>query len=156
MFGGLDGSGTTLAAAQKNVLDSSKAMVVRLNDNLKTIYQGKFANWKISVDAGRIDTSNPPQPPMGYGLETDSQGFTFPKENIGGPVCTMPAIPQDRSKPQAPPASMGNGKVMNVPVGDHFPVGFEITSPEGGVWKKMATATPFGTAYYYELVDGKG
>lgn len=146
-----DAWATSLAAAQANVLASSRAQAVMLNENLQTIYIGKFNDWKISVDAGKIDNSNPPQPPKAYTLKTSAEGFTFP-ELGDDPVCAMPAIPADRSKPQAAPSSMGNDQVQNVPLGDHFPVGFELTAPDGGTWQKQASPTPFGVAFYYARV----
>lgn len=143
---------TSLAAAQANVRASSQAEVALLNANLQTIYLGKFNDWKISVDAGKIDTSNPPQPPKAYTLKTNADGFAFPELGTE-PVCAMPPIPQDRSKPQEAPNSTGNPQVQNVPPGDHFPVGFELTGPDGGAWRKMATPTPFGVAFYYARVS---
>lgn len=146
-----DAWATSLAAAQANVLASSRVQAALLNENLKAIYLGKFNDWKISVDAGKIDNTNPPQPPLSYILKTSTEGFAFPE--LGEePVCAMPAIPEDRSKPQVQPASMGNDRVQNVPPGDHFPVGFEVTAPDGGRWQKQASPTPFGVAFYYARV----
>jgi hypothetical protein len=142
---------TSLAAAQANVLASSRAQVAMLNENIRTIYLSKFNDWKISVDAGKIDNSNPPQPPKAYTLRTSVEGFAFP-ELGDDPVCAMPPVPQDRSRPQPQPVSVGNDQVQNVPPGDHFPVGFELTAPDGGRWQKQASPTPFGTAFYYARV----
>lgn len=143
---------TSESVAQAHVLESSRAQVRMLNGNLTAQYLGRFNDWKISVDAGKISNANPPQPPLGYGFVTDSQGYTFPQENGGGPVCDMPPIPQDRTAAQPEPHSTGNERVQNVPPGDHFPVGFEITAPDGTRWRKTASPTPFGTAYYYAAV----
>src|ERR1041384_533011 len=91
----LDPDATSLAAAQANQLASSTIMVRQLNDNLKTIYLTGFNNWKISVDAGRIANTNPPQPPAGYEIsKPDKNGFQWPV--IGNtPVCDMPPLPED-------------------------------------------------------------
>jgi hypothetical protein len=147
----IDPWATSLAAAQANVLASSRAQVDLLNANLTTIYLAKFNDWKISVDAGKIDNSEPPHPPQAYTLKTTAEGFAFP-ERGSEPVCAMPAIPQDRSKPEVQPSTIGNDRVRNVPPGDHFPVGFELTAPDGGTWQKQASSTPFGTAFYYARI----
>lgn len=142
---------TSLAAAQATVAASSRAQVELLNANLKTIYLGKFNDWKISVDAGKIDNLNPPTPPMAYVLSTNAEGFSFP--SLGSDwVCGMPPIPQDRSKPAAQPNVPGNDQVRNVPPGDHYPLGFELTAPDGTTWQKQASPTPFGTAVYYARI----
>jgi hypothetical protein len=142
---------TSLAAAQANTLASSKVQVEHLNDNLKTLYLSKFNDWKIDVEAGKIPNTNPPQPPMKYVLAT-TNGFSFPAESANEPICEIPAIPEDRSKAQAQPVYLGNDRVQNVPAGDHFPVGFELTAPDGGRWQKQASPTPFGVAFYYARV----
>ena len=147
----LEAWATSLAAAQANVLASSRAQVSLLNANLTSLYLARFNDWKISVDAGKIDNSNPPLPPIGFTLAQNAEGFSFPVWGTE-PVCAMPPIPQDRSKPAPPPSSTGNDRVRNVPPGDTFPVGFEILS-DGAVWQKQATPTPFGTAFYYARVQ---
>ncbi len=147
-----DAWATSLKAAQANVLRSSQAQMEHLNEQLLALYLGRFANWKISVDAGKIDNRNPPKPPAAYVLETTSEGFAFPA--LGEePVCAMPAIPPDRTQPQVLTITTGNARVQNVPPGDHYPVGFEVTAPDGVRWRKMASQTPFGLAYYYARVD---
>ena len=146
----LDASATTLAAAQANVRASSTAQAALLNDNLKTLYLSAFHDWTISVLAGRIDNTNPPQPPMAYTLKVTDEGFAFP-ERGDQPVCEMPAIPADCSKPQPQPIAPP-GNLMNVPPGDTMPIGYTATAPDGSRWQKQASPTPFGIAYYYARV----
>src|ERR1051326_1125005 len=100
----LDADATSLVAAQANQLASSTIMVGQLNDNLKSIYLTAFNNWKISVDAGRIANTNPPQPPVGYEIsKPDAHGFQWPM--MGKTlVCDMPPIPEDHyTKPALVP-----------------------------------------------------
>jgi hypothetical protein len=146
----LDPWATSLAAAQANVLASSTKQVQLLNDNLKTIYLGKFNDWTISVLAGRIDNTNPPQPPKAYTLETTPDGFSFPAPG-NDPVCAMPPVPPDYSKPQVQ-AVPEPENVRNVPAGDTMPVGYILTAPDGGRWQKQSSTTPFGVAYFYARV----
>jgi hypothetical protein len=146
----LDVSATTLAAAQANVRASSLAQAALLNENLKTIYLSAFHDWTISVLAGRIDNCNPPKPPKAYTIKVNDEGFAFP-ERGGDPVCDMPPVPDDYSKPKpqviAPP-----GNLMNVPPGDSMPVGYIATAADGAKWQKQASPTPFGVAYYYARI----
>src|ERR1041384_5355686 len=141
---------TSLAAAQANILASSRAQAALLNENLKTIYLGKFNDWKISVDAGKIDNSNPPQPPASYVISlfpdpaNEHVKWAYPDQS-GAPVCDMPPIPEDRSKPPEPKVAWdGDGEVKNVPAGDTAPVGLTITAPDGSKWQKRCSPTPFG------------
>ena len=153
-----DASSTTLAAAQANVLATAMKNIGIMNDALLADYMLKFDNWEISVNAGKIDNSNPPRPPASFtlGYAPDETGVRWATwiQN-GPPICDMPKLPEDRSKPAAPPNQQGSGDLMNVPPGDHFPVGFEVTAPDGQRWQKQASITPFGTAYYYARVGSE-
>lgn len=90
---------TSLGAAQANQLASSKIMVLQLNGNLKIIYLQAFANWAMSVDAGKAPNTNPPQPPKAYVVSPpDANGFQWPVLGTE-PVCDMPPIPADHFTP---------------------------------------------------------
>ena len=98
-----------------------------------------------------IDNTNPPKPFPGYDVVTSEEGFAYPA--LGNkPVCEMPEIPADYSKPfvQALPEP---DHIRNVPKGDTTPVGFIITSEDGAQWQKKRSVTPFGVAYFYERVN---
>ena len=95
----LDPQNTSLEAAQANSMAAAKDTCARMNSNLQIIYLGAFNNWKISVDAGRIDNTNPPKPPVGYVVVTGPDGFSYPELGTAA-VCDMPPIPADCSKPQ--------------------------------------------------------
>jgi hypothetical protein len=99
---------------------------------------------------GQIDNSNPPKPPAGYELATAESGFSYPELGTK-PVCDMPEIPEDHSKPfvQILPEP---DHIRNVPKGDTTPVGFIVTSEDGSQWQKKRSVTPFGVAYFYERV----
>jgi len=148
-----DFSQTTLEAAMANTLAAVTLQVKQFNDQLKADYQTKFNNWSISVLAGRIDNSNPPQPPNAYvvGYFTDSTNadakWAYPMVGTS-PVCEMPPVPPV-VKPYVPPVAPEPENVRNVPAGDTLPVGFIVTGPDGSRWQKHATQTLFGVAYYY-------
>jgi len=92
-------TGTTLADAQLNQLESSKIMVAALNGNLKTLYLTAFNNWAASVNAGRIPNTNPPQPPPAYIVsQPDANGFQWPIVGKQA-VCDVPPIPADHFTP---------------------------------------------------------
>jgi|SRR5579859_2417286 len=152
---------TSLPAAQANQLESSKVMVGLLNNNLKSIYLTAFNNWKISVDAGRIPNTNPPQPPKGYVVSApDPSGFQWPV--IGTePVCDMPPLPEDRF---TPPVLVPNtfhvghnigGKWFSVGPNDTVAPGFNTppgtTSDDGvsGTFQKFAA--PVGAGWYLQI-----
>jgi len=142
---------TSLEAAKANVLASSTAMAAHLNDELRKRYLLAFDGWKTSVLAGKIDNANPPAPPTGYDVVKADSGFSYPA--LGStPVCGMPEIPPDISKPvvQVLPEP---DHVRNVPKGDTTPVGFIVTSDDGSQWQKKRSVTPFGIAYFYERVN---
>jgi hypothetical protein len=146
----LDAWQTTLAAAQANTLASSTATAQHLNDELKNRYLSAFNDWTISVLAGRIDNSNPPQPPAGYDVVTGPEGFAWPALGTT-PVAVMPPVPPDHSKPQVQTFPEPDN-IRNVPPGDTMPVGYTLNAPDGSRWQKQASPTPFGVAYYYAKV----
>jgi hypothetical protein len=155
-----DSSATTLQAAMANVAAGALSQVAQLNAALQADYLVTFNNWAERVIVGQAPDINPPQPPNAYtvGYFTDSTNslaqWAYPVVGTG-PVCAMPALPVlPHSAPVNQPSTAEPqvGSKQNVPVGDTMPVGVKITDPTGGVWQKMASATPFGTAYYYERV----
>lgn len=137
--------GTSLADAQANVLASVTAECGLLNSNLKTIYLDAFAGWVQSVQAGRVSNANPPQPPASYVVayydDPTRPGtlWAYPAQT-GSAVCPLPPVPDN------PPAR------VTVPSDDTMPVGSRVTGPDGGVWEKIASPTPFGVACYYAKV----
>ncbi len=148
-----------MEGAQANVLASAKLQCDFRNNDLKTIYLTAFNNWKISVDAGRIDISNPPQPPKAFVVKTDSQGWAYV---IAGdePVCEMPALPEDHSKTQAekeaslPQGVIDIGHSVDGGAGVWFAVGPNDT------WFKSGKKTPpMPDGHVYQCVGaavGKG
>jgi hypothetical protein len=155
---------TSLEAAQANVLAGTKAQCAQLNSNLKSIYLTAFNNWKISVDAGRIDNTNPPKPPKSYvpveaPLDAEglgAKGWFFP-EQAGPPVCDVPALPESMVSPKPPL----DGAVTNIgqrngftsfyscPNSDTNPPGTlkQIPFPDGTVHKFYLIGTPFGRVW---------
>jgi hypothetical protein len=141
---------TSLAAAQANVLASSTAMVAHLNEELKNRYYRDFANWKISVDAGRITNENPPKVPNGYELVKDDEGFTFPE--LGKtPVCDPLPVPEDMLTPNT--IDIGHlifGKWYSVGEHDTFPSGMTTPpQPDGHVYEKFGA--PVGPGWYLQV-----
>jgi len=153
---------TSLNAAQANVLAGTQAQCAQLNSNLKSIYLTAFNNWKISVDAGRIDNDNPPKPPQSYipveapvsdGL---GAGWFFPEQS-GPPVCDMPAIPPSQVSPNPPLDGAvtnigqrnGSTNFYSCPNTDTNPPGTvkQIPFPDGTVHKFYLIGTPFGRVW---------
>jgi hypothetical protein len=142
---------TTLEAAQANTLAAVTVQVGNINENLRVIYLTAFANWALSIEAGRsADNTNPPIPPKAYVVAKSADGWAYPGPGTD-PVCAMPPIPEV-TPPQVPVYFEGNDSVMNVPPKDKMPVGYVATSPDGSKWRKTASPTPFGMAYYYARV----
>jgi hypothetical protein len=151
-----DYSATTLQAAMANATAAVTAQVDQLNQQITTLYLNAFNGWSSNVVAGRIDNSNPPQPPNAYvvGYFTDSTNpnaqWAYPA--IGDkPVCTMPPVPP-AAKPYVPVVLPEPDNIRNVPPGDTMPVGYTFIAPDGGKWQKQCNPTPFGMAYYYARV----
>jgi hypothetical protein len=157
----LDPDATTLEAAQANVLASAKLQCDFRNNDLKTLYLTAFNNWKISVDAGRIDTSNPPQPPNAFVVKTDKDGWAYVSEG-DQPVCEMPPLPEDRVTPKPAPAPMtidighsadgGAGVWFTVGPNDSWPVGkttppMEVAGVDG-VHTYLRVGTAVGKGWY--------
>ena len=157
-----DFTATTLQTAMANVTAGAQQQVTSLNAALQADYLVVFTNWAERVVSGQAPDINPPQPPDAYvvGYFTDSTNsnarWAYPVTGTQ-PVCVMPplpVVPQTNLATPAPPstAPADIGSKQNVPVGDTMPVGYKATAPDGSVWQKMASLTPFGTAYYYERV----
>ncbi len=157
-----DYSATTLEAAMANVTAGIQQQVVGLNAALQSDYLVVFNNWAQRVIAGQAPEINPPQPPdayvVGYFIDSTNPNAKWAYPVTGTqPVCVMPPLPVLPQVNQAAPAPASSapaqvGSKQNVPVGDTMPVGYKATAPDGGIWQKMASLTPFGTAYYYERV----
>jgi hypothetical protein len=156
----LDADATSLAAAQANQLASTTIMVAHLNDNLKTIYLTAFNNWKISVDAGRLPNTNPPQPPAGYVISApDQNGFQWPE--VGStPVCDVPPIPDDHFTPvEKVPNTIDigkniGGKWFSVGPHDTFPCGSTtppIPDDSGVLHTYEKYGAPVGAGWYLQL-----
>ena len=149
----LDFSMTTLEAAMASTLAAVTIQVDQFNEQLKASYLNTFNNWSLSVNAGRIDNTNPPQPPNAYavGFFTDPTNskaqWAYPGTGTT-PVSAMPPIPP-ASKPYVPPVLPEPENIRNVPLGDNMPVGWVLLSPDGARWQKQSSHTPFGMAYFY-------
>lgn len=143
---GLDGSATTLEAAQANQLQSSTIMVALINGNLKSNYLTAFNNWKISVDAGRIPNTNPPKPPKAYVVSApDSNGFQWMEPGTE-PVCDMPPLPDDVFTPVVKtPNTIDIGRNIG---GKWFSVGSHDTFPPGSTTPPIPDAN--GVPHMYE------
>jgi len=157
----LNADATSLAAAQANQLASSTAMVNQLNDNLKVIYLTSFNNWCISVNAGRIPNTNPPQPPVQYVVSPpDAEGFQWPIiDPAKTPVCPVPPVPPDQTNTAVKPPNVidvghaipGVPKWFSVGPQDTFACGSTtppVTSEDGttGVFEKYGA--PVGAGWY--------
>jgi hypothetical protein len=151
-----DFAATTLQAAMANSRAGVQSQVTAWNEALQTDYLTVFNNWATSVLAGRSDNSNPPKPPNAYvvGFFTDPTNplaqWAYPVTgNV--PVCAMPPVPPT-IKPYTAPILPEPDNVRNVPAGDTMPVGYRVTTADGGVWQKQGSPTPFGIEYYYARI----
>ena len=159
----------SLDAAQQNVLASVQAQVANLNAALVANYTAQFGSWAQSVQSGHIDNSNPPKPPNGYVVgyfndPTTGGGAATPGVYAGTvvqwaypatgplPVCAMPPIPPNAGPTNQTPLTTLDSVLKNVPVGDTLPVGFKTTAPDGSVWQKQVSPTPWGVAYFYAKI----
>lgn len=138
-----------------NTLAAVKIQVEQFNQQLIGDYKTKFANWSISVTAGR-EAGPAPQVPYGFmvGYFTDSTNekarWAFPQR---GATPVMAALtPPPVPKPYVPPVLPEPENIRNVPVGDMMPVGWSFTLPDGSRWQKQSSHTPFGMAYFYAKV----
>ena len=156
----VDPNSTSLYTAMANVTAGVQSQVAQLNAALQADYLVSFNNWAERVMAGQAPDVNPPQPPNAYvvGYFTDPTNaqaqWAYPVVGTV-PVCAMPplpVLPQQAPVSQPSTAEPQVGSKQNVPIGDTMPVGVLITDAYGGVWQKMASATPFGVAYYYERI----
>ena len=139
-----------LQIALQNVAAATATEVANLNNNLKTNYLSGFSDWASAVLAGKQPNTNPPQPPTGYEVATDANGWSYAAK-CDTLVCAMPPVP-DQPKVWVPPVLPEPDNVRNVPPGDTMPVGYVLTAPDGSHWQKQASPTPFGMAYYYAKV----
>jgi hypothetical protein len=148
-----------LSVAQQNQKISSTWACAHNNTELLNGYNLAFANYKISVDAGRVEPADknsplyqaPPVPPMAYNLTDTGGGWFFPVQG-NTPVCAPAPVPASQigtahktpdqqaqdlylmtNRPMAP------GETPNNP-----PIGTKITDPSGGMWQKVGNPTPFG------------
>jgi hypothetical protein len=147
---------TTLEAAMANTTAAVTQQVAQFNAQRKSTYMTAFNSWAVNVAAGRIDNSNPPQPPnaMVVGTFTDPTNskalWAYPAEGTE-PVCAMPPLPP-AVKPYVPPVLPEPENIRNVPAGDTMPVGYTVTTEDGAKWQKQSSHTPFGIAYFYARV----
>lgn len=141
---------TFTAMARANVLAAANAQAALLTDNLKTNYLQGFDNWSQNVVRGAIPSTNPPQPPSGYTVMLDENGWAMitPGNSL---VCPLPPIPTAPAV-WTPPSMPEPANVRNVPQGDTMPIGYVLTAPDGGKWQKQGSPTPFGVEYYYARI----
>jgi hypothetical protein len=101
----------TLANARNNSVISARNNASTLNASVLTIYMGKFNDWAQQVVAGKIDNTNPPQPPPAWATAIDpATGYSYVE--IGtAPICAMPPIPGShvQTQPVPPPHNLDIG-----------------------------------------------
>jgi hypothetical protein len=152
----------TIEQAQANALFAVTAQVAAFNAQLKAAYLNVFQNWAVSVAAGRIDASNPPQPPKAYVVDYFTDPTTGPTSEVdktprkwpfpsqaGGPVTPQPPVPgvvhHTLGKGQIGIRLSGN--FFSELPGDTTPDNEEApgTSTDGvtGIFRKIAS--PFGS-----------
>ena len=148
---------TSIEAARANILASSTQLVAALNADLKNRYLAAFNDWCISVNAGRIDNTNPPQPPKAYELApADENGFVWYQVSKTTPVCDEPPVPESKLNPPAVPdgtvdigADLGGGWYAAGPH-DRVKPGTIITLPNGLKLQKVGFF--MGNGWYQKVL----
>lgn len=151
---------TSIESARANILASSTAQVARLNATRKSIYLSKFHDWQLNVESGRIDNTNPPQPPVAWELAPpDENGFVFYQESANTPVCDMPPLPGNFTKPIARRGDESKPPVVDIggPNGfGNFLVGPNDTMPFGAMVTQAGVTYRKGSSLrgmFYEVVS---
>lgn len=153
----------SLAAAQAIILESSKATVDRLNEDLKNRYYMLFNDYVTNMTSGNYvppENRIPPTPPMAWELApADKDGFVF--YQIGhNPVVPTPAPPPYNGGIQPPnktpgvilmgPENPANPKWRTALPGDTWPSGQE-TPVQGDGHKYIKFGAPVGAGWYLQI-----
>lgn len=150
-----DFSMTTLEAAMANTTAAVKIQVDQFNQQLIGGYRTAFANWSLSVVAGRDAGPVPEVPPayvLGYFTDETNEKARWAYPVRGTDPVMSPLTPPPAPKPYVPPVLPEPESIRNVPLGDTMPVGFVILAQDGAKWQKQSSHTPFGIAYFYAKV----
>jgi hypothetical protein len=129
---------TSIEAVRAAILKGSTEMVANLNADLKSRYLSAFNDWAISVNAGKIDNTNPPIPPYAWELAPpNADGLVFYQISTTTRVCDMPPVPDSKLNVPEPPAGtidlgadLGGGWYAAGPH-DRVAPGTIITLPNG-------------------------
>jgi hypothetical protein len=148
--------------AINNSAIQAKNLAAISNANLLTIYMNAFNSWAQSVNMGRIDNTNPPQPPLAWVVivnpTTGMANATIGTET----VCPMPPIPPSRLDPVPPPPNtidigsvIQGGPYFSVGPMDSWPVG-KATPPnaksaDGVTGTFLRLGSPLGPGWYEKV-----
>ena len=150
-------SNPDIAQALVNYAAEAARVAVALNNNLQNNYLTGFQNWSQLVMAGKIPSTDPPRPPIGYMAAKASDGWTYVIHG-GDPVMAMPPIPHVPTAGPAGVVAIGN-RIASTNFWSALPqdtasanfttpaptttqdgvVGFftKVASPFGGWWEKV-------------------
>jgi hypothetical protein len=150
----------TTQNAINNATIQANSQVALYNKNLFIVYMNAFSSWAQSVLNGKIDNSNPPQPPMAWEVVTDSSTGLSNVLVSANPVCALPPIPASHIPvtPVLTPntAAVGIQNSGNpgwfvclpndtIPNGECTPQGTKSADGVVGIFRKFSN--PFGSIY---------
>ena len=100
----------SLQNAINNSAIQAKTWAANFNATALTVYMNAFNGWAQSVVAGKIDNTNPPQPPMAWTTAVMDNGYSAAVVGTT-PICPMPPIPASHVQlaPVPPPNNVAIG-----------------------------------------------
>ena len=150
----------TTQNAINNAAIQARSLVANSNANALTVYMNAFNGWAQSVVAGKIDNTNPPQPPMAWVIVTDPTTGLANAVVGTTPVCPLPPIPPShvQTQPTPPPNNIDIGP--NIPVSGlpsaYFQVGPTDTWPIGKDTPPNARSSDGATGTFLRLGSAVG
>ena len=156
----------TLQNALNNSALAARNQASLYNATVLAVYMNKFNGWAQSVVAGKIDNTNPPQPPPAWITEVMESGYSCAA--IGtAPICPMPPIPASHVQvlPVPPPNNIDIGTCILIgttpsayyrvgpmdswPIGKETPPGAQSADGAVGVFLRLGAAV--GTGWYEKV-----
>jgi hypothetical protein len=152
----------SIANAINNAAIQARRLVADMNANALAIYMNNFNNWALSVVNGKIDNTNPPQPPMAWVIVTDATTGLANAVVGTTPVCPLPPIPPShvQTQPTPPPNNIDIGTCILIgttpsayyrvgpmdswPIGKETPPGAQSADGAVGVFLRLGTAVGAG------------
>lgn len=124
-------------------------------------FAGKVKDWLFNAGRDRDNGLPIPPKPLAENVvltsvvrtvttDTEPVAGLYIWNQDGSPVGVCPDLPAAAPPHQTIP---GPTTVMNVPAGDTMPIGYIATAPDGSLWQKQQSGTPFGTTTFYARIS---